>query len=44
MFLIIVAVLFAISVVLCLALTQSCYVTEGFGMVLLPLLRLLYSS
>ena len=26
----------------CMALTQSCYVTEGFGMVLLPLLRLLY--
>ena len=25
-----------------MALTQSCYVTEGFGMVLLPLLRLLY--
>jgi len=26
----------------CMALTPSCYVTEGFGMVLLPLLRLLY--
>jgi len=25
-----------------MALTQSCYVTEGFRMVLLPLLRLLY--
>jgi len=26
----------------CMALTQSCYVTEGFVMVLLPLLRLVY--
>jgi len=25
-----------------MGLTQSCYVTEGFGIVLLPLLRLLY--
>jgi len=25
-----------------MALTQSCYVMEGFGMVLLPLLRLLH--
>jgi len=25
-----------------MALMQSCYVTEGFGMDLLPLLRLLY--
>ena len=27
---------------ICMGLTQSCYVTEGFGMVLLPLLQLLY--
>jgi len=32
----------AVVVEICMGLTQSCYVTEGFGMVLLPLLRLLY--
>jgi len=32
-----------IVVEICMGLTQSCYVTEGFGMVLLPLLWLLYS-
>jgi len=32
----------AFVVEICMGFTQSCYVTEGFGMVLLPLLRLLY--
>ena len=32
----------AFVVEICMGLTQSCYVTEDFGMVVLPLLRLLY--
>jgi len=31
-----------ILVEICMGLMQSCYVTEGFGIVLLPLLQLLY--
>ena len=32
----------AFVVEICMGLTQSCYATEGFGVVLLPLLRLLF--
>ena len=32
----------AFVVEFCVGLTQSCHATEGFGVVLLPLLRLLY--
>jgi len=32
----------AFVVEICMGLTQSCYVTKGFGMVVLPLLQLLY--
>jgi len=36
------SLIWLIVVEICMGLTQSCYVTEGFGMVLLLLLRLLY--
>jgi len=37
------SLIWLIVVEICMGLTQSSYFTEGFGMVLLPLLRLLYN-
>jgi len=36
------SLMWLILVEICMGLMQSCYVTEGFGIVLLPLLQLLY--
>jgi len=38
------SLIWLIVVEICMGLTQSCYVMEGFGMILLPLLRLLYDT